>query len=370
MSRVLHVVGIRWWSAIAAYALDLATAQTRRGREVSLALTLDSPAVDRARERGLAVIARFGPGVAAQAALAGALRRRVAAGVVDVVHVHTGEGHLAAELARWGRRDVALVRTRGDIRPPRGTPWNRRLHRSVDAAVSSAGFLLDGWDRVRVPDGRRHVVHLGVDLEHFAPDRLPDRDAARHALELPDDAMVVGVVARLSPVKGHETVLRALAALGDDGPPVHLLISGESAQLTPDDLRATATELGVADRVRFAERVDDVREVFAAIDVGVVASLGSEAICRVGGEMMAAGVPVVASRVSVLPEMVDDRGLVDPGDAAGLAAVLDRLRADPDERERLRARGLAWARRSSLQTMVDAYDAIYADARVLRRRGR
>jgi len=362
------MVGIRWWSAIAAYALDLATAQTRRGREVSLALTLDSPAVDRARERGLAVIARFGPGVAAQAALVGALRRRVAAGVVDVLHVHTGEGHLAAELARWGRRDVALVRTRGDIRPPKGTPWNRRLHRSVDAAVSSAAFLLDGWDRVRVPDGRRHVVHLGVDLERFAPDRLPDRIPSRRALGLPDEALVAGIVARLSPVKGHESVLRALAALPPEGPPVHLLLAGEPAQLGVDDLRALARELGIADRVTFAGRVDDVREVLAALDVGVVASLGSEAICRVGGEMMAAGIPLVASRVSVLPEMVGEEGcLVDPGDAPALAAVLDRLRRDPDELDRLRAHGLRRSRETSLEAMVDAYDAIYDEARVLRR---
>jgi glycosyltransferase involved in cell wall biosynthesis len=338
--------------------------------EVALAVELDSPAWEHATRWDLPVVARFSPGAAAQAALLGALRRRVQAGVVDVLHVHTGVGHLTAELARWGREDVALVRTRGDIRPPRGTPWNRRLHRSVDAAVSSSRVLLSGWDRVRVPVHRRHVVPLGIDLDRFSPHTLPDRDLARRELGLPTEALVVGIVARLSPVKGHDVLLRAVAGLDPDGPPVEVLVAGEPAQLTSKELRTRAVELGVGDRVTFVGRVDDVRGLLAAIDVGVVASLGSEAICRVGGEMMAVGVPLVASAVSVLPEMVGEGGcLVPPGDVGALTDALDRLRRDPVERDRLTRHGLERAQALSLDVMADAYDEVYARARAERRAG-
>jgi glycosyltransferase involved in cell wall biosynthesis len=219
------------------------------------------------------------------------------------------------------------VRTRGEHRRPRLSRTNRWLHRAADALVVPGAFLRDGLDESPL-DGKLRVLPGCVDTSHFRPDGLSDRTEARRRFGLPVDAFVIGVVARLSPVKGHGHVLAALASLGGETPPVHALFAGEEAQVRRADLVAAAESLGVRDRLHFVGREADVRLIFSALDVGVVASTGSEVICRVAAEMMACGLPVIGSRVGVIPEMIVDGEsglLVEHSDPKALAAAVRRI---------------------------------------------
>jgi glycosyltransferase involved in cell wall biosynthesis len=369
MHGILHVIGVRWWSAIAAYAVNLAGAQARAGNRVRVAALSGSPAEEESRRRGLRVPITFGPNAWDQARLRRALVAALADERADVVHVHTGVGHLAAELARRGI-DAALVRTRGDVRAPRRTPWNRWLYARADAVALSGSFLLPTLAPFDIDRSRLSVVIGGVDPDRFSPGGLPDRTAAREAHDLPARAFVVGIAGRLSPVKGHAYAIDALAEVPDD---VYLLISGEESQITRAMLLERATARGVRARVRLTGRMSDVREIFAALDVGLVASTGSEAICRVAGEMMASGLPVIASRVSVLPDMIqdgEDGVLVPPGDASAIASAIGRLHEDGDRRARIGAAARSTARgRLSLATQAERYREIYERA-IARRRSR
>lgn len=142
--------------------------------------------------------------------------------------------------------------------------------------------------------------------------------------------------------------MKAAALVYQQAPHTRFLISGENAQLTHTDLKQVARELGIFDRVIFLPRDDNipVKELIHVLDIGVVASNGSEVICRVSVEYMAMGKPQVVTDVNVLPEIVADgrNGFVVPaGDARAMASALLPLVKNPDLRHRIGETGRKYA---------------------------
>jgi len=363
MARIFHVVHVRWWSAIAAYAVDLAEAQAHAGEKVLLSVLRGSPVEHEARRRGLTEITRVSGEITGEIGLCRRLRALCRDGRVDVLHVHTGSGHIAAELARRAMfPNVPLVRTRADCRPLRFTPWIRWLYGSCDRLVLSTRAFAEPF-RTLVASERIAIVPGGTDVEWFHPPTVEARNAARRALGLPADRFLAGVVARFSPVKGHRFVLDALARLAKHHPTLDLVIAGEDAQLDAASLREEASARGLGARVHWYGRVADVRGLLWALDAGVVASIGSEAVCRIAGEYMASGLPVVATRVGVLPEMIVDGKtglLVAPRDAEGLAAALASLVQEPERGVLMGRHGRERAvSQYSLAVIRDTYRALY-----------
>jgi glycosyltransferase involved in cell wall biosynthesis len=272
-----------------------------------------------------------------------------------------------ARLAR--RRDVALIHTNTSVtlggsaasrvaRIPhvwhvreiytgfeRYWPTYRRMLLTADAlpCVSAATAAQLGGDP------RALVVHDGLGV---APRRAA-REAARAALDLPRDAFVCAILGRISTWKGQDVLIRALAdpALGGGGaagatPPIALIAGdpgpGEERRL--DELRALATRLGVAERVRFAGFRSDVDNVYGAADVVCVPSTQPDPLPNAALEAAAAGCCVVAANHGGLPEILCDGTtgmLVTPADPAALAGALASLQADPAARERLGAAAAA-----------------------------
>lgn len=194
------------------------------------------------------------------------------------------------------------------------------------------------WNRVR-----EVVVPNGISLP---PPTTPEaRARARAELGVGHDDFVVGIVARLAPVKAHEVLLEAVAKLAPSHPGLRLVCVGGGERET--ELAALTDELGVADRVRFLGVRRDVADLAAGFDV---ACLTSRFECQPLSviEGMAAGVPVVVSDVGAVRDMVTDgvEGLVfPPGDASALAAHLALLADDAALRARMGAAGRARAER-------------------------
>jgi glycosyltransferase involved in cell wall biosynthesis len=209
--------------------------------------------------------------------------------------------------------------------------------------------------------GRIEVIHYGVDPEPWA---LPAeaRRRARLATGLSEDELAVGIAARLIPGKGHDVLLEAVRQTAAVVPRLRLLVAGDGplrAEL--EDAARTTCPPGT---VRFLGYVTDMPAFMSSCDVVVVPTspeLG-EGFGLAALEAMAAGRPVVASRVASLPEIVLDgeTGLLfPPGSAAGLAQALVTL-ADPVLRDRLGAAGAARARtRFDLGEMVSRTVAVY-----------
>jgi glycosyltransferase involved in cell wall biosynthesis len=148
----------------------------------------------------------------------------------------------------------------------------------------------------------------------------------------------------MQPYKGFHVLLDAVRRLRQQGrEDVVLALCGEGPQLP--ELREQARPLG--EQVRFLGRRDDVPQLLGGATIAVVPSLWEEAFGLAVAEGMAAGVPVVASRIGGIPEQVEDGQsglLVPPGDADALAGALLRLLSDPEERTRLAAQGRERAR--------------------------
>ncbi len=185
----------------------------------------------------------------------------------------------------------------------------------------------------------------GVDVDRFVPG---DRDAARRALGLPQDARIIGVAARLETVKGVDIAIRALAAMTR---PAVLAISGTGSQDAA--LRQLAFTSGVAERVIFLGHNDDMPRFYRALDVLCLSSR-AEGLPLSLLEAQASGVPVVAAAVGGVPAAICPLSgrLVPSEDIAGFAAALDAALDPPPASPRdfvLRTGSLASASDAYLQ---------------------
>jgi glycosyltransferase involved in cell wall biosynthesis len=176
------------------------------------------------------------------------------------------------------------------------------------------------------------VVHCGVDVDAFQP-------PAEH--ESGGGSAEILTVGRVVPVKGQSLLVEAVAELCRRGVDARLTVVGDGPQLA--DLRSRAAGLGVADRVELAGSVGqhEIAGRYARADVFALPSF-AEGLPVVLVEAMASGLPVVASRITGVPELVDEGiagWLVTPGRADELTDALERVLRDPPERRR--AMGLA-----------------------------
>lgn len=191
------------------------------------------------------------------------------------------------------------------------------------------------------PDAAIEVVYCPVAAPGPA---AGDRGEVRRELDTPEHAVVLIQVSRLEPLKGHDLLLEALGRLRGSPGWVAWIVGGpqrpaEHAYLAA--LRARAAALGIADRVRFLGQRADVPRLLAAADVSCQPNAGAESFGIAPVEALYAGLPVVATRLGGVAEVLDATCgvLVPPGDAAALAAALGQLIADPEARARLGAAG-------------------------------
>ncbi len=255
---------------------------------------------------------------------------------IDIVHAYGFYPIVfAVPVARLAGSRVVLASIRDS-----GDPWTRaqRLVQKyasrlahcilVNAAAVRAQLRSEGYARRAIA-----VIRNGVDVDRFAP-RPPD-ETLRSALGLPPRAPLVVAVSRLNPMKGIDDYLKAMAILAGRFPEARFVIVGDGGSRR--ELEEQARQLGLAERVAFTGTKLDVAAILSQAAVSVAPSL-SEGLSNVVLESMAAGVPVVATRVGGTPEILDDGVtglLVSPGDAPALAVAIGRLLENPALAQRL-----------------------------------
>jgi glycosyltransferase involved in cell wall biosynthesis len=260
------------------------------------------------------------------------------------------------------------VRVRTDIDPPKGHFINRYVHHAWTDHLIVGSQLHKRLCRqiLDFPDAGIDVVYGAVDTDEYTPMPAPST-ILRSELGIAADAFVIGLVARLDPVKGHEYALEALRLLQTSERPVVLACIGYESNRTAAWLMDEARRLGIAERVKtLMTRREDLPELIRGCDAGLVTSVGSEANCRAALEFMATGKPIVATTVGVIPEIVQDgeQGfLVSPRDPIAIAGALHRLITNPLLRDRMgrAARNHAVAN-FNLDLFVRRTEAVYAKA--------
>jgi glycosyltransferase involved in cell wall biosynthesis len=158
---------------------------------------------------------------------------------------------------------------------------------------------------------RLFVIRNGIDTERFF--RTPDgRAAVRRELGVVEAEPLVGLVARLDPMKDHESFLQAAAAIAADRPEIRFLCVGGGDDARSARLRRLAGDLGLGRKVFWIGDRRDMSAVYCALDVLVLASAFGEGVPNVVGEAMACEVPCVVTDVGDSARLVGDTGLVVP----------------------------------------------------------
>jgi glycosyltransferase involved in cell wall biosynthesis len=217
-------------------------------------------------------------------------------------------------------------------------PVLRRMDGHLAVAEAQRRYLVDVE---KMPPERVHLVYNGIDADQYRPAAPGEREAARRPLGIPDARLVLMAVGSLKALKGFDALIRAAAPVVRSGGGVRLVLVGDG----PDRglLEALSGECGIGDRVVFAGRRDDVHHVLRAADVLVLSSR-TEALPTVVLEAMATGLPVVATRVGGVPEIVEPERsalVVAPGDEVALRGAIERVAESAELRRALGARGRA-----------------------------
>jgi glycosyltransferase involved in cell wall biosynthesis len=258
---------------------------------------------------------------------------------VDVLHGHLfGSNVWAAIVGRLAR--VPVVVAHEHMWAYGGNRLRPFLDRNLIARWSDAFVAVSEEGRRRMVESERidptDIVVIANGIAGFEPG---DRSQMRAELGIPLDAPVVGSVGHLRPEKAFEVLVEAVSIARDSHPGLIALIAGEGPLRA--DLEAQSARLGVEGAVRFLGARNDVPDLLAALDVAVCCSDFEGGPLSVM-EYMEAGLPVVATRVGGLPELVRDGEsglLVPPRDPRALAEAIARVLDDPSLRAGMGARG-------------------------------
>jgi len=252
----------------------------------------------------------------------------------DVVHFHTSRAHSMAPLAR-GFGSTLVVTRRMDYRPNRVfAPY--LYNRAVDGVVAISGGVADSLAAAGVERERITVVHSGVDCDRFRAPTSQERADARGALKIADTEFVISAVGALEQRKGHRYLIAAIGAIAASGK-FRCFIVGQGliGRVLQDEIAVIRS----LDRIKLLGRVDDVRELLWASDAFAMPSL-KEGLGVAALEAMASALPVIASDVGGLREVVEDGRtgiIVPPANPEKIASAIKRLAESPELRSQMSA---------------------------------
>ena len=284
---------------------------------------------------------------------------------VDILQAHVGYSCLVARLVGRLSRVPTIVTTEQAMfeqyspATRRGLAWTRRLaHGQV--YISRASFETFAS---RDPTLRRSeplIIPNGVDSVALAEAASRGRPEVRAELGLGPEDLAYANVARLHPDKGQRVLIDAFAEVAARLPRARLFLVGVGP--LEAELRSRVLAHRVDDRVTFLKERTDVPRLLGGFDVYVHPAL-NEALGIAPLEAMAAGLPIIGTRVGGLPEYIEHGStgwLVPPGDAAALAATMAGVAARPGEARAVAARGQARIRRHyDIRDSVAAYETLY-----------
>jgi glycosyltransferase involved in cell wall biosynthesis len=301
----------------------------------------------------------------------GALRRLMEHEGPDVVHTHSAKAGIVGRLAARLTGVPAIVHTNHGLAFHKyQSEWANITYRNIerttvfttDHYVSVAAETMERLIAAGIGRRSRHsVVRAGFDTDRFLADLAP-KMTARAQLDLPADRVVIGVVARLFPLKGHDDLLSIAELLVPRTPEVLFAFVG-GGPLLPE-LQARVRDSGLSDHVRFLGLLpgEMMPATFSSFDILAHAS-HREGLARVYPQAVLAGVPVVGYDLDGSSEVVDDGSngyLIPPGDLDTFADRLEKLVRDDRLRESLGGVGRdEIAREFSEQEMVRRLDVLY-----------
>lgn len=365
--RILQVSSAEFLGGGERYLADLTNALVARGHEVFAALRPNSPLVAQLSiptDNILTLALRNSLDAPGARSLANFTRQNQ----IEIVHAHMARDYPLAAYASARNRDARLIVTRHVLFPM------NRLHKLTLSrvakviAVSEAVAVQLRAERI-IADEKIAVILNGVDTARFDKALAEfDRDAFLRKWKLPADARLIGTVGELKALKGQEEFLQAAAEISREIPNAHFIVAGVDSsrdQRQRKLLEQLTNSLGLQARVRFSNWLDDIAELYCALDIFVSASR-AESFGLALAEAMATGTAVIATMTEGAKQLIaaGQTGVlvqVEDADAIARAAII--LLTDDSQRNRISTAAQAVVHeRFSLARMVDATEKIYGEA--------
>jgi L-malate glycosyltransferase len=330
--------------------------------------TLDGTALEaRAKEEGFRVFAlpRHDP---ANAHGIMQVRQLLRAEPFQVIHAHDGKGQTISWLASMGMKVLRVASRRVIYAPPRRIDTRLKYGRTCDAVIAVSNYIRQQLVEAGVPESHVEVIYDGVALPEEVPEATAG-DAVRTVWQFKAHDFLVGHISTATNEKGLDVAEAAARLLEQSAPDVRIAIA--IASQTPTYIfggvmvRHTSTSgeesWDYEGNYRHIGCPSDLSKLFAALDLYIMPSraegLGSSALAA-----MAHGVPVVASRVGGLPEIVEEGEtgwLVPPGSPQALADAIAHAASDRARLREMGAKARQRAERFSSKLMVDRTEALY-----------
>jgi glycosyltransferase involved in cell wall biosynthesis len=265
---------------------------------------------------------------------------------IDIVHCQrhkpTVYGALAAYMTNRNLKVISHVRGLNRTRSFKRKLLNGIVFRRISRIIAVSNAVRDDIVRTNLISNPDKVVTIynGIDVKAFMDSDLT-REEAQTQLGLSDrDAFVYGTVGRLAETKGQEVLLKAFARVYEKYPKSWLIITGKGR--LDSELRGLSAELNIDERVVFLGYRTDIPEVLKALDVFVLPSI-AEGLPGALLEAMATSIPVIASRVGGVPEILNDPSLgimLSPSSTNELASAMERLRSMDEIRRNMMGEAL------------------------------
>lgn len=285
---------------------------------------------------------------------------------IDILHSHMFRaGLFASPIGRLCRVPVILETTH--VRET----WRKGWFKSRFVVDRAVGHLIDRYIAVseanskylieekRIPARKVTVIQNGCSMDRVNPEKAHP-EGIRESLGFSKSDIVLIVMARLEPQKGHKILLQALSTVRAEFPNIRLICLGTGA--LKDELNSLARELKLNEIVRFVGFQSNVADWLAVADIGVLPSF-YEGLPLTAVETLAAGLPLVATAVDGTPEVVLDGKtglLVPPGDPAAMAGAIRQLARQSELRQKLAKAGREWVlQRFTIERQVEQTSSLY-----------
>lgn len=345
--RILHVIGGGEFGGAEQHILNLIQAFPKEEAQVAVVCFYDSVFASRLREAGIEVIPLHQFGRFDLRLLQG-IKDAVHTYQPDIIHTHGIKANFFTRLAVKRSVPVLITTVHSNLRYDYDSQlayfavsWMERLTRHYNKHyIAISGAIGELLRHDRVPPEAISLIFNGIDLSPFRQTQLKAADRERLLTEwdLPQDAFIFGTMARFVPVKGLHLILEAFAQLLAKTPEpasYRLVLVGDGPERSR--LEELTAKLNLSEYVRFPGFRQDIPTCLHAFDTFVHSSL-YEGMGYTIIEAMAAEVPVVASNVGGVKELVfaEQNGLlVSPNSVPELVQAMERLAADPQLRARL-----------------------------------
>ena len=343
--------------------------------EVTMVCFMEGPFAQEARELGISTVVLPGHNLLHTFRT---LKQMIREGGYQIIHCHGARGNMMGALLRKATGLPVVTTVHSDYRLDYlGRPFSRISYgtintialRRLDYRIGVSDAMTNLLISRKFDPDKLFTIYNGLDFTPRTPAMTREAYWKSVGLQADENSVVVGIAARLNPVKDIATLVRGFALAHETCPNLRLLIAGDGEQM--DMLKNLARELGVAEQVCFAGWVTDTDSFYNALDINTLTSL-SETFPYSLTEGARAGLPTVASRVGGVPYLIEHgvHGfLFEAGDNQALARHLITLAQDPELRRHIGQRLYQRAREdysleSTLQRQLSIYQAI------LRRQGR